>query len=68
MQALVVWVEMEEKEEGTCEIAVIPQVPSDWLELISWIGAVLHEVTNYPDLYIRGFAVPRPSRKRLPNT
>ena len=25
--------------------------------------AFLHEVTNYPDLYIRDFAVPRPPRK-----
>jgi len=29
----------------------------------SELGAVLHEVTNYPDLHTRGFAVLRPVRK-----
>jgi len=28
-------------------------------------GAVLHKDTNYPDLYIRGFAVPCPSREGI---
>jgi len=58
-------VEMDEKV-GTCEMALLPQVPPDWLELSSKGGAFLHEVTNYPDLYIRDFNVPRCSRKKAP--
>ena len=66
LQPRVVRVERDEKEEGTCKIAEISQVPSDGLGLTSQMGAVLYEVTNYPDLFIRGFAVPRPSRKGVP--
>lgn len=47
-------------------MALLPQVPPDWLELSSKGGAFLHEVTNYPDLYIRDFNVPRCSRKKAP--
>ncbi len=39
MQAMVIRVEMDEKEEGTCEVALMPQVPSDWLGLTSRMGA-----------------------------
>ena len=39
MQAMVGRVEMDEKEEGTCEVALLPQVPSDWLEITSKMGA-----------------------------
>jgi len=39
MQSMVVRVEMNEKEEGTCEVALMPQVPSDWLGLTSRLGA-----------------------------
>ena len=38
MQAMVVRVEMNEKEEGTCEVALLPQAPS-WLELTPKMGA-----------------------------
>lgn len=33
MQAMVIRVEMDEKEEGACKIAVIPQVPASGSEL-----------------------------------
>ncbi len=42
MQAMVIRVEMDQKEEGTCEVALLPQVPSlasDWLGLTSRMGA-----------------------------
>ena len=62
MQAMVVRVEMNEKEEGTCEVALLPQAPS-WLELTPKMGAHSHRGVNYPDLFIRDFDVPRPSRR-----
>ena len=39
MQAFVVRVEMDQKEEGSCEVALLPQLPSDRLELTSKMGA-----------------------------
>ena len=39
MQAMVVCVDMDEKEEGTCEVALLPQVPSSLLELTPKMGA-----------------------------
>src|SRR5579871_1308543 len=39
MQALVFKVEMNQKDEGTCEIALLPQVPISGLELNSYMGA-----------------------------
>ena len=39
MQGMVRRVDIDQKEEGTCEIAVIPQVPSYGLELTSRMGA-----------------------------
>jgi len=39
MQGMVRRVDVDQKEEGTCEIAVIPQVPSYGLELTSIMGA-----------------------------
>lgn len=39
MQAMVVRVEMNEKEEGTCDVALLPQAPSSWLELTPKMGA-----------------------------
>ncbi len=48
MQALVIKVEMEEKEKGVCEIALAPQTPSHWLELNSRMGAgVRLELTTF---------------------
>ena len=60
-------VDMTEKETGTIELLPVIMSPplfySKGFELNPNLGAVLYEVTNYPDLYIRDFAVPRPSRK-----
>ena len=42
MQAMVVRVELDEKEKGACDGALLPQVPSDWLGLISRMGAGNH--------------------------
>lgn len=39
MQALVIRVEMSEKEKGACDIALMPQAPVHWLELNSCMGA-----------------------------
>jgi hypothetical protein len=39
MQAMVIRVEMEEKEKGACEIALAPQAPVHCLELNSHMGA-----------------------------
>lgn len=39
LQALVVRVEMREKSKGACQVAVLPQAPSGWLELNSNMGA-----------------------------
>ena len=39
MQGTVKRVDIDENEEGTCEIAVISQVPSDGLELTPKMGA-----------------------------
>lgn len=39
MQGMVKQVEMGQKEEGTCELAVSPQVPSRWFELTTQLGA-----------------------------
>jgi len=71
MPLLVERVEMTEKERGFCRLTFQPQIPRSYgfststsVVVSSKMGAVLHEVTNYPDLYIRGFAVPRLSRKR----
>lgn len=47
MQAMVGRVEMDEKEEGTCEVALLPQVPSDWLEITSKMGAGKEVIANH---------------------
>jgi site-specific DNA recombinase len=39
LQALVVRVEMTEKEEGTCEVSLLPQVPARWIEPTLDMGA-----------------------------
>lgn len=46
MQAFVVRVEMDQKEEGTCEVALLPQVPSHRLELTSKMGAGREVIAN----------------------
>ena len=63
MQALVVRVEMDEKEKGTCEVALLPQIPSpasDRSELTPKMGAgctslrTIHP-SNLPILRSRAF-------------
>ncbi len=39
MQGAVRGVTMTDKEKGTCEVAVLPQVPSEWLTLTGSLGA-----------------------------
>ena len=60
---LVATVEIKEKDRVFLQFNPIAEVRGQMLALNSQMGAVLYEVTNYPDLYIRDFAVPRPSRK-----
>ncbi len=66
MQALVVRVEMDEKERGTCEVALLPQVPSpasDRSELTPKMGAGVYVVTDYPPIQSPDFEVSRISRR-----
>ena len=46
MQALVIKVEMTKKEEGDCEIALIPQTPLVNMELSSPMGARRLAISN----------------------
>ena len=63
MQAMVIRVELDEKEKGACDGALLPQVPSDWLGLISRMGAGRLVVVNYPPIQFPDFEVSRIPRE-----
>lgn len=64
MQALVVRVEMTEKEEGTCEVSLLSQVPSRWIEPTSDMGAGLRVSPTNPRFYDVPIQVWRGGRNR----
>ena len=67
MQAMVARVEMTEKGKGACQIAVLPEAPSGWLELSSDMGAGGRVIANNAALFapiITEQAILNPSREQ----
>jgi hypothetical protein len=64
LQALVGRVEMEEKEKGTCEVSLLPQVPVPWLEPTNQMGAGARVITTNPRFYDAPIKVWRGGRNR----